>query len=56
MTKHFIRQRIESPGHFSQFRIKKEKSGDELVVGKLKPKFRKKGYSAWHLQAILHNH
>jgi hypothetical protein len=56
VTKNFARERIETPKDFipSSFRTIKEKGGHEVVVGKLKPSHRKKGYSAWHVQAILH--
>ena len=51
--KHYTKERV---GDFipNIFRTVREKGGEDIVVGKLKPSKRKKGYSAWHVQAILH--
>jgi len=47
ITKNFVRERIESPKHFSKFRIKEE-GKHKIVIGK------PKGEKKWRLQAILH--
>ncbi len=54
-TKNFIRERQETPKHFipSTFRVKHTDKAHELIVGKLKPQYRKKRHSNWALQSIL---
>ena len=46
-TKNFIRERLEKPSDFAEFRVKKIGHGKEIIVGRLKHSHK------WRAQAIL---
>ena len=54
-TKRYNRYRVESPTHFTAFRLKDvgRIGHTKLVIGKTKKKYREKGKSAWKVQSVI---